>query len=268
MVTKANAVSADPRNYQLPGKVAMWFRKKGSTSYADWKEFGNIVTPSIEPLLTYLDHWSQRRGQRSKDRHIISERSAQFNFAIDEINLDNLMFMCGYSGTPQANTYLRNNKKNKTNPQGGNVIDLGETNIVGASVVVRDVRLENPTTYTLTTDYTVNAATGEITIVAAGALDNPAIEEVNIFWQKQFTTQSFELWPGEEIEGEARFDVFTPGGLQEAYELPNVVVKNNGAITQGDGTTWKEVPLQLEVLTDEDGELGHGHVVNEADELP
>jgi hypothetical protein len=267
MVTTANARAADPRNYQTPGKVSMFFRAKGSSAYADWKEFGNIVSSAVASALTRLDHWSQRRGTRAKDRSVITERGAQVNFSLDEFNLDNLQFIYGSTATPAGSTYSKPNSKNKTNPGANNTIDLGETNIDGASVVVRDVRQENPTTYTVTTDYTVDAVNGTITIVPGGALDS-AVAEVNIFWEKTFNTQSFTVFTGAEIEGEAKFNIFTPGGLQYALYLPNVTVRNNGDITLGDGTTWQEVPLQLDVLVDANNVLGTLHLVDEADELP
>jgi hypothetical protein len=268
MVETANIKAADPRNYQTPGKVSLWFRKKGSTAYSDWKEFGNVISPAIASELARLDHWSQRRGLRAKDRSIITERTAQLNFTLDEINLDNLQFMFGSSATPAAGSFLKNNSKVLSNPGGGGTIDLGETNIVEASVVVRDPRIESPTIYTVSTDYTVTAAAGTLGIEAGGALnDAGAVPEVHVFWQKSVTTQKFNIFTGAEIEGEAKFQVFTPGGIQYAVVMSNIILRNNGDITLGDGTTWQEVPLQLDILVDANDVLGECHIVDAADEL-
>lgn len=266
MAHDANIRSSDPRNYQLPGSVCLFFRKKGSVADADWKSLGNIIDPAIAAELERLEHFSQRRGSRAKDKEVVSERSATLNFSIDEINRDNLQFMFGREGGHTNQDDVDTLHEGVfTVPAAGSDIDLGMTNIVGASVVVRSLELEPvETTYATPADYTVTPATGKITIVAAGALDGgPA--EVHIFWRKQVDTQKFTIFPGTEVEGEAQFQVLTPGGIQWFIRFKNVSLINNGDITIGDGTAFQEIPLSVNILVDQNGDLGTFYIIDSAD---
>jgi hypothetical protein len=266
-----NIKPSDPRNYQLPGSVCLFFRKKGSVADADWKSLGNIIDPSIAAELERLEHFSQRRGQRAEDREVVSERSATLNFSIDEIARDTLELMFGTQDTSVDSTVDTNNEGVFTNPGGGNVIDLGPNadNLVVASVVVRSINLEpaaGPTVFATPADYTVDGPNGEITIVAAGALDNlPTDPEIHIFWRKNVATQKFNIFPGTEVEGEAQFQVNTVGGIQYVIKFNSVSIINNGDITVGDGTAFQEVPLSLNILADVNGDLGTLHIIDEAD---
>jgi len=267
MAHGSNIRSSDPRNYQTPGSVCLFFRKKGSTDNADWKSLGNIVGPSIAPVVELLEHFSQRRGLRAKDRVVVSERSADLNFSIDEINRDNLQFAFGSKQAPVDSTFKTNHERIFTNPGGGQTIDLEMTDLDAGSLIVRSVDLEPvETTYATPADYTVVVATGIVTIVALGALDNPVtVPEIHIFWTKTIDTQKFTIFDGEELEGEAKFQVFTPGGIQYAIEFKNVQIRNNGDITVGDGTTFQEIALTMEILVDSSGNLGTMHIVDQAD---
>jgi len=264
-----NIKPSDPRNYQLPGSVCLFFRKKGSTSYADWKSLGNIIDPAIAAEIERLEHFSQRRGLRAKDRELVSERSATLNFSIDEIARDTLEYMFGTEDAHSDSTVNVPNEGVFTNPGGGFSIDLGPNadGLIAASVVVRGINLEpaaGPTVYATPADYTVDAPNGEIDITVAGALD-PGPSEVHVFWEKTVNTQKFEIFPGDNVEGEAKFAVMTPGGIQYVLEMKNVSITNNGDITIGDGTAFQEVPLSLNILADVNGELGTLHIVDDAD---
>lgn len=270
MAHGSNLRSSSPENYQTPGSVCLFFRKEGSSDDADWKSLGNLVDPSIGVALERLSHFSQRRGQRAKDAEIISERSMTLNFSIDEINLHNMQFAFGSDADPVADDTVDTLMEDTfVNPGvATEVINLGVTNLVAGSAIVRDTDLEpaaGGTTYVDPTDYTFDEAAGTITIVAAGALEGgPA--KVHIFWKKNVNTQKFTIFSGAEIKGEAQFQVLTPGGFQWLATLGSVVIRNNGDVTLGDGTAWQEVPLTMEVLVDSKGDLGVLHVVD-ADEL-
>lgn len=270
----ANVRAADPRNYQLPGRVSLFFRKAGSLLNADWKEFGNIISPAIAPLIERLDHFSQRRGTRAKDRSLISQRGATLNFSIDEINLENLQFLFGSTATPTDKVIQVNDSKIEVNPGANGVVDLKVTDLVPSSIIVRTAHLELVDTVTFSefVDYTVNPATGLITILPGGALaDNDplsptGIDEFHVFFRKDAEAQQFEIFSGDEIEGQARFQVLTKKGAQYVIDFLNVSVRTNGDFTIGDGTVYQEIPLSLEILEDTDGELGRINLIK-ADEL-
>ena len=269
----SNIVSSDPRNYQLPGSVCLFFRKKGSSVLADWKSVGNIISPAIAAELERLEHFSQRRGLRAKDKEAITQREATLNFSIDEINRDTLEWMFGNQDAAADSTVITKNEGVFTNPGGGGTIVLG-VNADGfnlLSVVVRSINQEpaaGPTIFTIVTDYDEDGPDGEIDIVAAGGLDNlPTDPEVHVFWEKTVTTQKFEIFPGAEIEGEAQFQILTPGGIQQVLTMGNVTIVNNGDITIGDGTAFQEIPLSLTILVDATGQLGELHIVDDADKF-
>jgi len=270
----ANVVSGNSRNYQLPGRVSLFFRKAGSALEKDWVEFGNIIAPSIAPLIERLDHFSMRRGVRAKDRSLISQRGGTLNFSIDEINLTNLQFAFGSDATPTDKVIAVNDGKLKDNPGGGKTIDLKAVDLVPGSLVVKSAHLElvDVVIFVENVDYTINFATGIITILAGGALNindvliPGGVDEVHTFFRKDAEAQQFEIFSGAEIEGQARFQILTKGGLQVVFDLLNVSVRNNGDFTIGDGTTWQEIPISLEILEDEDGELGRINIIKQ-DEL-
>lgn len=276
MSNDANVRAADPRNVQLPGKVSLWFRKKGSVDAADWKDLGNVIDPQLAEQLEELEHFSHRRGQRGKDRVLTSERSAQLNFSIDEINTHNLQFAFGNKQETEVGTVDVNDDLIVTNPGGtapANTIQLPDEDIVPGSVIVRSPMLGvDEVTYSTPGDYTVDASTGIITIVSSGALnindeDAPTgVPELHIFYRKEVESQKFEMFPGDEITGEAKFQVLTPGGLQYVAEFGNVTIKNNGDISIGDGTAFQQIPLTMNILVDPTGVLGTMHVIGE-DEL-
>lgn len=268
-----NVHGADPRNYQLPGRVCLFFRKKNG-AVSDWRDLGNIINPGISPNITRLDHFSQRRSERVKDRSLISERQALLNFTIDEINRDNLRLLFQQPGATTPGATIIPLSKIHKNPGSLGVINLGVISLEAIGTeVVRDTLQEDGGTIFVGggVDYTYNPALGTITIAAAGALmdasEATGTPEIHIFAQKSVDTEKFEIFPGSEVEGEAKFHVISPNGIQYQIEFGNVVVRNNGDFTIGDGTDFQQVPLQLDVLADSNGQLGTMHVVDNSDRL-
>lgn len=260
-----NVRGSDPRNYNLPGSVGLFFRKKGSVDAKDWLDLGNLVESSIAPTVERLEHFSNRRGERAKDRSVITERQAQLDVTIDEINLHNLQLAFGSRTTPTAGAVDAKFDKIVANPGSGQTINLGMATIKAGSLVVRSVSLgAAETVYALTTDYTVVEATGIITITAGALADPNVVKEVHLYWEKNVTTKKFEIFDGTELTGQVQFQLMTPGGAQYIYVLNNVIVKNNGEITVGGGDTWQQIPLSIEVFVDADGNLGDCHVVDDA----
>ena len=272
MVETQNVFASDPRNYQVPGRVCLFVRTKGSVLNADWRDLGNILDPAFAATIDRLDHFSMRRGERVKDKSLITQRTGQLNFTIDEINRANLKFMFGAKTHQAAQSTIIPFSKIFTNPGFPGVIQLSPIALAAIGTeVVRQTLQEDPDTIYVGggTDYTYDPVLGTITIETGGALASAAtVPEVHIFFEKSFMTQSFEIHDGQEIEVEAKFHVLSPNGIQYQLVIPNAILRNNGDVTIGDGTVFQSVPLQIDLLDDGTGKLATMHVVDKADLLP
>ena len=271
MVETQNVHASDPRNYVVPGRVCLFVRPKGSILNSDWRDLGNILDPSISSVIERLEHFSMRRGQRIKDRTEISQRTAQLNVVLDEINRDNLKFMFGAKTHSTGDVVVPFSKifKNPGGPAG--VIQLSPIALEAIGTeVVRATLQEDPDTIFVggATDYVYDPVLGTITIEAAGALMDPvAVPEVHIFFQKLVDSQKFEIFDGTEIEVEAQFHALSKVGIQYALEVPNAVIHSNGDFTVGDGTVYQSMPLQLDLLDDGTGKLATMHVFDKASRI-
>jgi len=263
-----NVRASDPRNYQLAGKVSLWFRKAGSSDDSDWKDLGNVVNPELMPTLTRLDHFSNRRGVRAKDKSLITERSANLNLTIDEINLPNLQFAFMSNMTPDDDEVDTMDDRIFVNPGNAGVITIGQTGLNVGSIIVRSINHEEEVTYVAGVDYTVDEAAGTITITAGALASNDpdtGVPEVHVQWAKAAGSQSFEIFPGTDLNGQAQLQVLTDEGIKVVATFGNVNMRNNGSIKIGDGQKYEEIGLQLEILEDVNGKLGTLHVIDAGD---
>jgi hypothetical protein len=268
VVETQNVQAADPRNYQVSGRVCLYTRARGSIVNADWRDLGNLTDLALANAIERLEHFSMRRGERLKDRTVITQRTAQLNVTLDEINRENLKYMFGAS-SQVAGTVILNFTKTVPNPGALGVIQLAPVMLeaIGTEVVA-PVLQELPGTPFVGggTDYTYDPAAGTITIVALGALDDPAVvPEVHLFYQKSVTTENFEIFDGAEIEVEGKLQVLSPNGIQYALVIPKAVIHANGDFTVGDGTVFQTMPVQLDLLDDGTGKLATMHVIKKAD---
>ena len=255
-----NVKAGNPENPAVAGRVSVWHRKKGLTSEADWKEFGNIIDPNIAVEIERLAHLSTRRGTRAKDREVISSRSGRLTFKIDELNKSNLQFVFGSKQDAEDDTLAVNEGKIVDNPGGTGTVELGESEI--SSVIVRSISEEDTeVTYEDGVDYTVDLANGILTVLNTGDLnDATLVPRFHVFFQIEVETQSFEGFDGSEIEGEVKFQCLTPEGLKWAAVAKNTSVRTNGDISIGDGGTWQEMSISIEFLEDTNGELVRIHL--------
>jgi hypothetical protein len=261
----ANARAHNPENYQVAQGLQLFGRKKGSTSAADWISMGSMLGVSFNPEDERLEHFSNYRGARRKDREIVTQRKLSIDFTLEEFNLHNLKLAFG-RGFEAAAVGTKDVKFDKTvkNPGGGQTIALGQTNI--KNVIVRSVSLKDPVTYVegVGNDYTVNLATGVITILAGGDLELPGtVPQVHIFFEKEVDVEKFELFPDQTIEAELQFQILGKGSAPQVYgPFENAVLKNNGSISIGDGSAWDSIPMRAEILVDAETEIGDGAIVN------
>ena len=85
----AGAVTAG-QDITVPGGVKVFFTETGGSE----RDLGNIVGDSVSIArdTEELEHFTNRSGQRRKDKVITVEESAQIDFELDEINVDNLRY--------------------------------------------------------------------------------------------------------------------------------------------------------------------------------
>lgn len=74
----------------VPGGVKVFFTETGGTE----RDLGNIVGDSVSIArdTEELEHFTNRSGQRRKDKVITVEEAVQIDFELDEINVDNLRY--------------------------------------------------------------------------------------------------------------------------------------------------------------------------------
>ena len=86
----------DTGNYMLSGADLFWAATPGLELVASSgfrtssRSLGNIISPSITPEITFVDHWVSSKGKRVKDKTVANTSSITISFTFDEINQDNL----------------------------------------------------------------------------------------------------------------------------------------------------------------------------------
>jgi|SRR5579862_2353089 len=177
-----NVKPADSRNPSVSKRASLWFLPFGQTGEANWKEFGNLIEPALNPAVTYLEHYTNRRGAKTRDRIEISEVKADFKFKIDELATEILQKIFGSSVTKASSTATLRDSAIYNNPGSGGAIQLPSDGL--SSVIVRATNEEgNEVTYTadpLTTDTTditaggtLNNTTDPVVLVAASYPGTP-----------------------------------------------------------------------------------------------
>jgi hypothetical protein len=80
------ATTPNTGNYYI-GKGIVSFRKSGDSDYRD---FGNATVFEFAPNITTLSHYSSRTGVKTKDRQVVTEKSATINLTLEEWTIENL----------------------------------------------------------------------------------------------------------------------------------------------------------------------------------
>jgi hypothetical protein len=264
-MSDVNVRASDPRNLLVVERASLWLRNRGSTDPADMREVGCVMDAEFDNQDQRLKHKTNRRGAVVTDREIIIDRALGLNFKLEEINLHNLQYMFGDGEDAQPDSVDMSEGFVKANPGNGEIIDLGHTDV--KNVILRSLALDGAeTTYLEATDYSVDLSSGIVTILAGALADEETVPEVHIYFEKELEGQAFRLFPGQELEVEAKLQILGEGGVQQIYVIPRAVIKVAGSITFGNGDTFQSVPMRLESLgSASSGSLGKGIVVNEGE---
>lgn len=108
-------------------------------------------------------------------------------------------------------------------------------------------------------DYVANLTTGKVGVQAGGDLDDVDVTQMHLQFDKAVNVHKFEMFPGDPIECEAKLML----GDEFLGPWEGAILKNNGAITLGDGSDWREVPMTLEITVDAEGTFGDGAKIDE-----
>ncbi len=112
-------------------------------------------------------------------------------------------------------------------------------------------------------DYVVDEVNGKVYITVDGDLDDAsAIPELHVQWTKTVETETFSIFDGTTLRGEAQLQILTKKGARLVAYFPSVELRNNGDISFGTGQDFLRIPLVLLILSDEDGSLGAKHIIN------
>ncbi|MDP2358350.1 MAG: hypothetical protein Q8M31_20145, partial [Beijerinckiaceae bacterium] len=82
----ATNTSPNVDNYYVGKGVVSVSEDEGAT----WRDVGNVPEFEWTPNIEKLDHFSSRTGVRTKDRSIITEKSATLRIVMEEFTAENL----------------------------------------------------------------------------------------------------------------------------------------------------------------------------------
>lgn len=81
------AVPASTENYTVPGGIKLFFNEGNGE-----RDLGNMTSVDIDPTSEDLEHFSNRSGQRRKDKVIPIEEKCAIKFSLDEPVAENLRY--------------------------------------------------------------------------------------------------------------------------------------------------------------------------------
>lgn len=207
-------------------------------------------TSSCEVTISKNDlvHKSMAQAQVVEDANVTIDTSRSGAFTTEQISIDNMaMFYVGEAvNRTVAGGAVAAEAHNAV--QQGRYYQLGTT-ITGArkvsAVVVKD---SVPTTYTLNTDYTVDADLGRIYIVPGGGI----ADDTNLlidYTEAAYTIDEITTDESKSIEGELRFisDNAGPGSPQKDFLFPYATLTPNGSQTFI-ADEWQTLGFDFKVL--------------------
>ncbi len=233
-------------NYTVPGGVKLFF-DDGTGE----RDLGNITDLDIETGTEELEHFSNRSGNRLKDKIIVLEEKLNLKFKFDEPVIENLRYY--FRGGDLENVSVG------TGTVANKLITLAGTALVSVSyygisnVVLKD---SQGNTMTQNVDYIVDtgqAGADGRQVARIGRLASGGIEDGEVctvsFTYATWEQVRFPIAGASFVEGSARLEVHPDAGRGLRFDVvvPKCLLKPNGAIGLDD-KTWLTVPMTLEAL--------------------
>lgn len=224
-------------NYKLGG-ARIYIQRSGTTGLVC---LGNVVGPSINPLIETLDHFTSFSGTRRKDRVEITAESYDFDFSLDEFTTQNLMFALRADTDSAYSQASVTNRPNNVAVVPGRCVKLDRRQVSNVSIT------DASDTFVEGTDYTVDYELGLI------RWDNDATANSSVaveFDCAEITGRQFN--PGshagiQEIDSIVIAFLDNKGGVI-VWEGINATITTNGAISLTD-TDWSTIPMKVSILS-------------------
>lgn len=238
------------QNYTLGrGKVYFGRFAEGATEPTGFRYIGNTPEFNLTIEDETLDHYSSDKGIREKDDSVPLEVNRSGSMTCDNIVVDNVALF--FFGTTSAITTsaLTSQSENLSGVVAGMSYQIGLTvsNPVGIRGVENVTVESNPagTTYTLNTDYRLDADRGMVEIIDGGAITDG--DDITVNYDIAASTSTRVISGSAPVEGAMRFIAANPKGADFDYFFPYVKITPNGDYALK-GDEWQTIPFSLEIL--------------------
>lgn len=238
------------KNYTLgTGKVYFDQFAAGTLVGNGQRYFGNTPEFSLSSESEVLDHFDADNGIRQKDDSVLLELNRTGEFVTDHISPENLaLFFLGSSditvqaadvGATDAFVDVATNRRYQLG-----VTPSNPAGVRGVTNVVVEVAAA---TMVLNTDYTLDAATGGITIIEGGGIS--AGDDVDVTFDATSTSfHSVQSSANAELYGALFFQGTNPKGAIFDYYFPYVVIRPNGDFQLKSADEWQQLSFSIEIL--------------------
>jgi hypothetical protein len=222
-----------PAQNQTLGRGRVYFAPfvAGTETPTGRRYLGNTPEFNISVETETLDHYNSDEGVREVDLSVPVQTDRTATLMTDNVSKENLalFFLGSTSALSQASG--SNIASDYDNAQQGLTYQLGKsaTNPTGdrnvTTVVVRN-DAGSPVTYVLNTDYTLDAARGQITVVEGGGIANGT--NLRITHSRPVATRDRIISGNSAIYGELYYQARNPAGQQIDYVFPKVRISPSG----------------------------------------
>lgn len=236
--------SPNVENYIL-GKGKLYFDRFDDAGASTGEfDLGNVPSFIMTPAVETLDHFESMSGIKEKDKSVDISVGFTCKFTFEEYSRWNLMLatFATTEGTfsqgsgHQVNEAVTAHSGKWSKLTRRNVHDAVVTNIVGT------------TTYTETTDYIMDRATGRIFIVEDGSIADLQVVHVDYLYDDT-TYGKLSAMQDSTIEGSLRFVGDPSVGPKYEVEIWKVKIKPTGDL-QWISDEWSSVEIEGEILKD------------------
>lgn len=237
------------KNYTL-GKGTLHFNKfaTGTKVGIGQRYIGNTPEIKLTSESESLEHFDSDQGIKQKDDSVLLSLSRTGSFTTDHISPANLaLFFLGNESIVTAIAAVGSTSA-FTGVQQGFRYQLGVSPSVPAGVrnVTNVVVTVAAVAKTVGTDYTVDAATGGITVVPGGGIANAA--DMSVVFDVTATTYNRVVSAASaEIEGSLFYKSNNPKGLKFDYFWPYVTLKPDGDFSLK-GDDWQQIGFTFQAL--------------------
>lgn len=239
-------------DYTAPGGIKLFFEENfvGNTGYRD---LGNLVTSELESAVEKLEHFTNRSGQRTKDKEAVSQVSISIKFTFDEANKENLryFFLAGALTSVVAGSVQI--PREVLRLTGTDAITTALPIAVVPGVVVQTIATTPVTLLPDTVtggDYHVDQANSTLTRIAITGGDITDGQDVMVTYNAQLPAHtSMPMLTSPIREGKARLLLQPTAGAQMVWDITKCSIAPDGTLSLDD-QDWLKAPMVLTILAD------------------